>query len=300
MLATLVLPCLLLAAGCRTTAPPTLEHEHALDEMPSLAPAALEAGELLRVVATTTIVADVVSHVGGEQIELTTLLPPGADPHTFEPTPQDAVAVAQAHILFANGVGLEEFLAPFLASAGADVPVVPVSHGVELLRFEAHHHDEDEHEHAHDEADPHTWFDPHNVILWTYNIERALIALDPANAEAYAANAAAYEAQLEELDAWIVEQVATVPASRRKLVTDHTAFTYFAHRYGFEQVGAVFPGYSTLAQPSAQELAALQDLIAAQGVPAVFVGITVNPSLAERNGWPRTPAPASSSSTPAR
>jgi ABC-type Zn uptake system ZnuABC Zn-binding protein ZnuA len=240
--------------------------------------------EKLRVVATTSLVGDVVRNVGGDLIELTTLMSPGTDPHAFEPTPRDAAAVADAHVVFVNGVGLEEFLEPLLESTGEDAKVVSVSHGIELREFasgQAPGHQEDDADH-HGGADPHTWLDPNNVIVWTHNIELVLGTLDPGSAEAYSASARTYEAELEALDAWIREQFAQVPEENRRLVTDHTGFTYFAHRYGFEQIGAVFPGYSTLAEPSAQELAALEDAIHEFGVKAVFVGVTVNPDLAQR------------------
>lgn len=281
---------LALAGGCRPAAAPPSEPTHAHteeDEMPPLLPVALGAGERLRVVATTTIVADVAQNVGGREIDLTTLLPPGTDPHAFTSTPQDAATIANAHVVFANGVGLETFLDDLLESAGEDVAVVPVSYGVELLAFAGEHEHEHEGEaegehHHHGNADPHVWFDPHNVMVWVDNIEHTLSTLDPANAEIYQANAETYKAELETLDAWIREQVAQVPEGNRRLVTDHMAFNYFAHRYGFEQVGAVFPGYSTLAEPSAQELTALEDAIREQNVGTIFVGLTVNPSLAER------------------
>ena len=268
--------------------------------MPLLSPVTLGEGERLRIVATTSIVADVVRNVGGERIDLTTLIPLGTDPHTFQPTPQDAAAVADAHVVFANGAGLEAFLADLLKSAGEGVAVVPVSYGVELRRFEggapgtgaaswwgaavgravgggAAHEGEGE-----GGFDPHTWFDPNNVIVWTHNVERALSALDPGHAGVYEANAQAYSTSLQELDGWIRAQVAGVPEENRKLVTDHASFSYFAHQYGFEQVGTVFPGYSTLAQPAARDLAALEDAIREFGVKAVFVGNTVNPALAEQ------------------
>jgi len=279
------------ASGCQPTATATPEHEHEgeheyhVDEMPPLSPVSLGEGEKLQVVATTSIVADVVQNVGGDLIDLTVLMPPGTDPHTFEPTPQDVVAVANAHVVFVNGAGLEVFLEPLLESAGVrKARVVPVSYGVELRESEGEHEETGAPEsgHEHGGFDPHTWFDPHNVMVWVHNIEQALSALDPANARAYAANADAYQARLRDLDVWIREQVAQVPEANRKLVTDHTAFTYLAHRYGFEQAGAVVPGYSTLAAPSAQELAALEGIIRAFGVKAIFVGMTVNPDLARR------------------
>ena len=285
------------ANGCRptTTAAPEGaeregEHTRPADEMPSLSPVTLGEGEKLQAVATTSIVADVVHHVGGDLIDLTVLMPLGTDPHAFEPTPQDAAAVTDAHVVFVNGAGLEIFLEPLLESAGEDVTVVPVSFGIELLQFagppahelEREEEEEEEKHHRHGGVDPHTWFDPHNVMVWAHNIEYALGTLNPDNAEAYEANASAYEAELQELDAWIREQLAHVPEENRQLVTDHTTFSYFAHQYGFEQIGAVFPGTSTLAQPSAQDLAALEDSIRAFDVQAIFVGLTVNPDLAQR------------------
>jgi ABC-type Zn uptake system ZnuABC Zn-binding protein ZnuA len=270
---------LMLASGCQ----PTPDDHATDDEMPVLSAADLVTGESLRVVATTNIVADVVRNVGGNHIDLATLIPVGTDPHTFEPIPQDIAAVADAHVVFANGAGLETFLDLLLESAGEDVPVVPLSHNIDLIQLEQEGEEEEaEHEHEHNEVDPHIWFDPQNVMVWADSIAQALSDLDPGNAEAYAANAAAYTAELAALDGWIEEQIAQIPEPDRQLVTDHTAFSYFTQQYGFEQIGAVFPGYSTLSEPSAQQLAALEDAIREYEVPAVFVGITVNPDLAQR------------------
>lgn len=246
------------------------------DVMPELAPVRLAAGERLRVVATTNIVGDVVGQVAGDRIDLTVLLPVGADPHTYEPLPTDVAAVAHAHVLFVNGVGLEVFLEELLENAGGHRSVISVSEGIQL-RTPAHEHEK----HEHGEADPHVWFDVRNVMAWVDHVEAALAALDPANAEIYTANAEAYRAELEELDGWILEQVARVPVERRRLVTSHEALGYFADRYGFEIVGTVFP-VTTDAEPSAQELAALEDAIRAHDVPAIFTETTVNPALAEQ------------------
>ena len=276
---------LALLAGCaRPTPPPEPEAE----VLPALSPAPLGAGERLRVVATTTIVGDVVARVGGDAVQLTVLLPPGADPHTYEPTPADLTAVAGAHVLFVNGLGLEGFLERTLRNVG-DVPVVSVSAGIQPRLLEEHEHEGEEHEgeehgeesHAHGEADPHVWLDVRNVLVWVENIRQALSALDPAHADRYAANAAAYRAELEALDAWVLEQVAQVPPQNRKLVTNHPAFGYFADRYGFEQVAAVYP-ISPGAEPSAREIAELEETIRRFGVPAIFAETTVNPKLAEQ------------------
>lgn len=242
------------------------------------------AGGRLKVVASTTIVGDVVAQVGGGLIELTVLFPPGADPHTFEPRPQDIAALSDAQVVVINGMGLEEALEPAL-EANVKGSIVHASEGIEVLAFEGEEHEGEEHEgeeHHHEGGDPHTWTDPNNVIVWAQNIAAALAEADPANAKAYRSNADAYIAALTELDGWIRAQVEQIPAERRKMVTDHLAFGYLADEYGLEQVGALIGSFSTNAAPSAQELAALEDKIKEQGVPAVFVGKTVNPELAEQ------------------
>jgi ABC-type Zn uptake system ZnuABC Zn-binding protein ZnuA len=226
------------------------------------------------VLATTGIVADVVQQVAGEHVRVETLLPVGTDPHTFEPRPQDAVALADADLVFANGAGLEEFLEPLLESSGAADKLVEVSTGIVLLPFSG---DPD-----HAGGDPHTWMDPNNVLVWVENIQAALSALDPAHAEAYRANAEAYAASLVELDAWIQAEVDQLPAANRDLVSDHAVFGYFAERYGFTQAGTITGSFSSGAAPSAQELAALEDAILAGGVRAIFVGKLDNNELANR------------------
>lgn len=242
----------------------------------------------LKVVATTTIVGDVVSQVGGDLINLSILLPTGTDPHGFTPTPQDIAKIAEADVVFSNGAGLEEFLDDLIDSAGAYEINTAVSEGVDFLESGQEGSAEGEHEaengdeeHMHD-IDPHTWTDPNNVMIWVENISTKLSEIDPQNAETYQSNAEKYNVELLELDRWIRDQVAQIPAGERNLVTDHQMFGYFSNRYGFNQVGALIPGYSTLSEPSAQEIAAIEDIINQIGVKAVFVGNTINPTLAER------------------
>ena len=268
------------------------EHETGYDDPSELSPVPLTDGQKLQVVATTNIVGDLVQTVGGELIELTTLLPIGADPHTFAPAPQDVAAVADAHVVFINGLHLEEFLEELIENAGGEASVVALSTNVEIRAFEemtGHTSSEnkgEEHENEQDRhltgVDPHIWTSPANVIVMVHTIEQALSQLDPVNAGAYAANAAAYETELEALDAWVMAQIESIPAKNRTLVTDHEVFGYYAARYGLKVAGAVIPAYSTNAEPSAQELVALQSTITELGVQAVFVGRTVNPVLAER------------------
>jgi ABC-type Zn uptake system ZnuABC Zn-binding protein ZnuA len=226
-------------------------------------------------VATTNIVGDVVRQVGGDQMVLKVLMEPGVDPHSYVPTPTDTAAVHDAHVVFANGLGLEAFLEDLVENAGGDATVVYLSDDLTV------HEVADVEGHEHEDVDPHVWLDVRNVIHWVERTADTLSALQPANAAVYAENAAAYTEELEALDDWVVEQVATLPDGRRKLVTNHPAFGYFASRYGLEQVGAVYPANPS-AEPSAREVAALEDTIQAYGVPAVFTESTVNPKLAQQ------------------
>lgn len=247
-------------------------------QISDLKPVPLKSGEKLRVVATTNIIGDVVQNVAGDAISLTVLMGIGVDPHTYIPTPADTAAIHDAHLILANGAGLEENLDKVLAGAGGDAVTIQLSDGLRLREatkeLEASGQDERH-------VDPHVWFDVQNVIHWVQRIEQALSALDPNHADRYRTNAEAYVRQLEELDAWIVAQIATLPPANRKMVTNHPAFGYFADRYGLEQVGAVYP-ISPSSEPSAQDIAALEDAIRAFQVPAVFSESTVNPKLAEQ------------------
>lgn len=268
----------LLAIGaCGATGPDTaLPQDGDQGQEPgTLAPVPLDPGQKLRVVATTNILGDVVGNVGGERIALTTLMAPGVDPHTYMPTPADIAAIHDAHIVFANGAGLEADLEEVFANAGGQSAKVVLSRNLDLLSAT----DDKDGDHGGD--DPHVWLDVQNVLHWVSTIEEALVSLDPAYAGFYQENAQAYARELQVLDAWVVEQVASIPESNRKLVTNHPAFGYMARRYGLEQLGAVYP-VSPSSEPSAREIATLQDAIRRYGVPAVFTESTVNPKLAEQ------------------
>jgi ABC-type Zn uptake system ZnuABC Zn-binding protein ZnuA len=180
--------------------------------------------------------------------------------------------------VFINGFGLEEAMLGTLESIASPAQLVSISEGIEPRKIAAA---EGEPREA-GTADPHVWLDPTNVMVWVENARAALTRLDPGGADHYAANAAAYRAELEELDAWIRSEVERIPSENRELVTDHDNLGYFAARYGFTLVGAVIPAYSTLAQPSAQEIAELEQTIARYDVPALFVGVAVNPVLSQR------------------
>ncbi len=278
-------------AGCtaplQPASPPRELPDTTQSTLPNPAPVPLADGQKLRVVATTNLIGDVVSQIGGETIELTQLLPIGADPHSYQARPDDLRALNNAHVVFANGLHLEEAMQDVLGNLDPQIPLVTVNFGVDALEFhppgEEESSTETEHEqegHDHTGFDPHTWMDVRNVMRWTETIAAVLAALDPAHADAYAANAARYQAQLDELHAEIVAAVAQIPAERRYLVSDHGNLGYLAHAYGFTVAGTVVPSFSTLASPSAQELAHLQTQIAAEKIRAIFVDTTVNPAVA--------------------
>jgi ABC-type Zn uptake system ZnuABC Zn-binding protein ZnuA len=250
-------------------------------------------------VASFSILGDLVRNVGGDHIDLRVLVPAGADTHTFEPTPADSAALAKANLIVEIGVGYEGWLDALAKGAGTRATRVAVTQGMDLIRAEAHadekheKHDEKPGErtpdkHAHDEHgssefDPHVWHDVQRAIHMTGVIRDALIQVDAANAARYRANADRYIAELQALDAWIVARAGAVPPERRKLVTSHDTFSYFARRYGFEIIGTALGSISTEAsEPSAGAFAQLVKEIKAAGVPAIFAENVSNPKLMER------------------
>ena len=228
------------------------------------------------VVATTNIVGEIVSRIGGDRLSLYVMLPLGADPHVFQATPRDARQVADAAVVFTNGAGLEaDFLGDLIANA-APRRVVDLSAHLNLRDMAG-----EEGGHDRGELDPHVWMDPTLVAAWTVEIAEVLSEVDPDHAGAYSQRAATLAGELDELDAWVREQVAAIPQHRRILMTDHGVFGYFADRYGFKVLDTVNPGFSTASEPSARHLAGLRDAITEHAVAAVFVGVTVNPQAAQ-------------------
>ena len=255
--------------------------EEAAETLPALTPVTLAEGETLQVAATTSILGDIVAQIGGDRITLFTLMAPGSDPHSYVPTPQDLRTLNDVDLIFINGLHLEEGFEDLLNDSGA--PQVPVNVAVELLAGEEHAAEEAAGaEHDHGPNDPHTWQSVANVMQWVTTIEQSLSTVDPANVEQYHAAAEAYQAELTALESEIRAQIETIPPDQRKLVTDHESFNYFAHAYGFTVIGTIVPSLSSMAESSAQDLAALQDQISAEGVQAIFVGTTVNPGMAEQ------------------
>ena len=333
----------------------------------------------LNIVTSNSILADVVSNVAGDAASVTSTIPRGADAHSFQPTPADLVALADADVVFINGALLEEGLLEAIENAGGDANVVTASSCVQILALGEHDHEEgDEHEvsddhdeehaaesaqgdlseigqlceqhyaemaalheaghdhdadadHDHEEADdhdheegheegedhdhshvetlgplysldcgaghdheteaetdghdhgvcdPHVWLEPHNVMYWTMLIRDELITLDPANADVYTANASAYLAELDTLaHDFINPLIVTLPEDQRILVTNHDSLGYFAAAYDFTIVQALIAGGSTIAEPSASEVAGVIDAVRENGVQAIFAETTLNDNL---------------------
>lgn len=228
----------------------------------------------LRVVATTTVLADLVAQVGGPKVAVTSIVPKGGEVHTFDPTPATVQKIAEADLVIANGLGLDEWLVGLAEDAGGDAPIVELGEdlpaGTYLESDGEAHAGEEPGAHGGDEhaVNPHLWLDVANARAYAARIGEALAAADPENAAAYAAGAAAYDARLAELDGWVRERMATVPEANRVVVSFHEAFPYFAAAYGLEIIGTITdaPGQD----PSAGEIADLVAAIRAGGARAVF------------------------------
>ncbi len=234
-----------------------------------------EATAGLHVIVVESFLADITRAIAGPHVAVEALIPLGADPHAFEPTPADARRVADSDLLIANGAGFDTLIIGQLVGGAPAIPVIEAAAGLELRPTSAGSADAEA-----TENDPHLWLDPINVIGYVENIRAGLSDFDPQHASDFAANAETYTAQLMTLDEWIRDKVQTVPADRRLLVTNHESLGYFAARYGFAIVGAVIPSVSTSASPSAKELTALVGAIRDAHVPAIFLETGADPRLA--------------------
>ena len=228
----------------------------------------------LVVVTTTTQIRSMTESVAGEWATVRSILPPGADPHEFEPKPSDVQAIATSNLVLRNGVGLDTWLDKLISNAGGTHLVQTASTGIPIRNGGA----------GEPGGDPHVWFSVTNAMTMTRNIRDALVQADAPHAAAYTANAEAYLTKLTELDTYIEGQIATVPPAGRKMVTNHDAFGYYIERYGLTFVGSIIPAMSSEAQPSAQDVAALIGKIKAQGVKAIFLESSINPKLAQQVG----------------
>jgi zinc/manganese transport system substrate-binding protein len=236
------------------------------------------AQEKLKVVATFSILADFVKNVGGERVAVTALVGPNGDAHVYQPSPGDAKMLADAKVVFANGLGFEGWMARLVKASGTKAPTVVASKGVKPRKAAGDHG----HGHGHDDGDPHAWQSVANAKLYVANIRDALGAADPAGKSAYEANATAYLTKLDALDAEVKAAVQAIPADRRKVITTHDAFGYFVAAYG---VAFIAPqGVSTESEVSAKDVARIITQIKKQKIPAVFLENVTDDRLLKRIG----------------
>jgi manganese/iron transport system substrate-binding protein len=222
-----------------------------------------------QVVSTSTIIADLTEKVGGDEIEHQGILEPGADPHVYEPTPKDSVALEKADLILYNGFNLEPGIIKMINSTAVQATKYAVGEIVTPLDFEYK---------GQQEPDPHVWGDAENAIAMTKAIRDRLIELSPEDAAEFKANAEELITELQQVDRWISQQIATIPPAKRKLVTTHDAFQYFTRAYGLEMAGTLI-GISTEEQPSAQTVKNLANEIRKMQIPAIFAETTINPQL---------------------
>ena len=227
----------------------------------------VRAADRINVVASFSIIADFVRNVGGDRVRVTTLVGPDGDAHVYAPTPADAKRVAEAKLVFVNGLGFEGWLSRLLKSAGGKGVVLTATSGIAPLKRGS-------------QADPHAWQSVANARIYVTNIRDALAAASPADAEAFKANASAYLAELDALDREVREAIAKVPESRRKVISTHDAFGYFAAAYGVQFIAPL--GVSTESEASARDVARIITQIRTAKIPAVFLENVTDPRLMGR------------------
>lgn len=233
------------------------------------------AQEKLKVVATFSILGDLVKNVGGARVEITTLVGPNGDAHVYSPSPADTKRLADAKVVFTNGFGFEGWITRLVKASGTKAAVVVATKGVRARRSE-----HDEHGHDHGATDPHAWQSVANAKTYVANIRDGLVKADPAGKADYEANAAAYLAKLDALEQEVRDLVAKIPADRRRIITTHDAFGYFKDAYGLDFVAP--QGVSTESEASAKDVARIITQIKRQKIPAVFIENIVDPRLVKR------------------
>ena len=232
------------------------------------------AQEKLKVVATFSILADFVKNVGGDRVAVSALVGPNSDAHVYQPSPGDAKTLADAKVVIANGLGFEGWINRLVKASGTRAPMIVATKGIKPRKAVD--------DHGHGDADPHAWQSAANAKLYVANIRDALAAADPAARDIYQANAAAYSAKLDALDAEVRAAIDKIPADRRRIITTHDAFGYFAAAYGVTFIAP--QGVSTEAEVSAKDVARIITQIRKQKIPAVFLENVTDKRLLERIG----------------
>jgi zinc/manganese transport system substrate-binding protein len=235
---------------------------------------AASAQDKVKVVATFSILRDLTQNVGGERVEVTTLVGANGDAHVYSPTPADARKLGGARLVVVNGLGFEGWLARLIKTSGSKAPTVVASNGIKARRTTG-----DQHGHSHAASDPHAWQSVANVKIYVANIRDALSKADPAGKATYEANAKAYLGKLDALERELRETVAKIPADGRRIITTHDAFGYFSDAYGIAFIPA---GISTESAPSAGEVAKIIAQVRKQKIPAVFLENITDPRLMQQ------------------
>lgn len=238
----------------------------------------------LRVVASFSILADLVAQVGGERVAVTSLVGPDADAHGYSPSPEDARALAQAELIVVNGLGFEGWIERLVKASGARAAVVVAARNVRTIPgrhdHAGHDHGEPGHEHGHGEADPHAWQSVANAKLYVAAIRDGLSAADPAHADLYATNARSYTDRLDALEAEIRAAIGAIPQERRRVITSHDSFGYFSNAYGLAFVAP--RGMSSASEPSPADIARIIRQIRKDRIPAVFLETFADPRLMQQ------------------
>jgi zinc/manganese transport system substrate-binding protein len=234
----------------------------------ALAVAPVAAQDKVKVVASFSILGDLVKNVGGDRVEVATLVGPGGDAHVYSPSPADARTLAAARLIVLNGLGFEGFIDRLVQASGTKAVIAVASAGVTPRRSEG------------GAIDPHAWQAVGNAEIFVKNIRDALIKVDPAGRETYEANAAAYLARLDQLDRDVRAAISSIPPARRKVITTHDAFGYFGAAYGIAFIAPL--GVSTETEASARDIARIIRQVRQDEVPALFVENVSDPRLLRR------------------
>lgn len=232
------------------------------------------ADDKVPVVASFSILGDIIQEISGERVTVSTLVGANADAHVFQPAPQDAKRVAEAKLVVTNGLGFEGWIDRLIKASGRKPMVVVASKGINPIKSK------DDHGHGHGDLDPHAWQDVGNVKQYAATIAKALAKIDPSGADEYAQREAAYQAKLDALDAEIKASIAAIPVERRKLITSHDAFGYFAKAYGMTMIAP--QGVSTETEASAKDVAKIIRQIKAEKISAMFLENVTDPRLIEQ------------------
>ncbi|MEO0043467.1 MAG: hypothetical protein RL329_2915 [Bacteroidota bacterium] len=223
-----------------------------------------------KIVATTSMIADIAQNIAGNRLKIDCILPIGSDPHLHEPTPKDAQMVGEAQLVLVNGLTLEGWMKELIENSGTKAKIITCTIGIDAIVSEQFH----------GSADPHAWMQAINGIIYAQNICKALSELIPTESAFYENNLKQYIQKLTELDQFIQKEIASIPAKRRVLVTSHDAFHYYGARYGL-QLEAVL-GTSTDADVQTSDMVRLAKVLVTTGVPALFIESTINPKLLQQ------------------